>query len=414
MKKKVIFVIHSLSIGGSQKSLINVLSRFDYNNYDVTLYVRDMPYALVEAVPPQVRLVLNRCDKDYSKSVLNLNGKILGRLRKKIPPFRRLCKKIEKWSLNRSVGKKSSYEAKTHTELREKYDIAIAYLHEYVCRFTYDYVEADYKICFYHVSTDSKPEIHKVYLPKFDKVVTITDETAAFLVSRYPELEHKMAVIPNFINVTDVINKSKQNTSVTNDVIQKKDHDIILCTCGTLSQHKGSLMAIESAKMLHQKKLDFLWMFVGDGPAKADMVRMITEYGLESNVILVGQQDNPYPYFLMADIYVQPSYEESQCLAIMEAQILGIPVVTTDTVGGHNVVNNGKTGLVVPITATGLANGIESLLNNSSLFAAIRQNVRKVDYSAYNNECTEKWKVLMQEALSLYSKSAEKAGTGSK
>ena len=70
MKKKVSFVIHSLSIGGSQKSLINVLSRFDYDNYDVTLYVRDMPYDLAKSVPPQVRLILNKYIKDYDKSVI--------------------------------------------------------------------------------------------------------------------------------------------------------------------------------------------------------------------------------------------------------------------------------------------------------------------------------------------------------
>ena len=396
--KKVIFVIHSLSIGGSQRSLINVLSRFDYNIYDVTLYVRDMPYDLAEAVPPQVRLVINQYNKDYHKSLIKLDGKILGRLRKKIPPFKRLCQRIERWSLNRSVEKKSSYEVRAHAELREKYDIAIAYLQEYVCRFTFDHINADYRICFYHVSTDSKPEIHKIYLPKYDKVIAITDETAAFLISRYPELEGKMAVIPNFINVADIVNKSRQALSLTNDVIQKEEHRFVICTCGTLSQHKGSYMAIETAKLLNQKRQDFVWFFVGDGPAKSDMVRMITEYGLENSVILVGKQENPYPYFSMADVYVQPSFEESQCLALMEAQILGIPVVTTDTVGGHHVVKDGLTGVIVPITAMDLANGIESLWSDPSLMESIKQNIHKLDYCLYNAECSEKWEVLMEEA----------------
>lgn len=400
MRKKVIFVIHSLSIGGAQKSLINVLSSFDYDHYDVTLYVRDTPFDLVKEVPSQVRLVLNKYNRDYNKSVIKLNGKVLGWLRKKIPPFKRLCKKIETWSLNRSVKKKSSYEAKTHAALREQYDIAIAYLQEYVCRFTFDYVDAKFKICFYHVSTDSKPEIHKIYLPKYDRVIAITDETAFFLKGRYPELEDKMAVIPNYINVADIIAKSKHAIPMANDVIQKTDHAVTLCTCGTLSLHKGSLLAIEAAKMLHQNQQDFLWIFVGDGPAKADMVHMIAEYGLESKVVLIGKQENPYPYFSMADIYVQPSHEESQCLAIMEAQILGIPVVTTDTVGGHTVVNNAETGLVVPIEADALANGIESMLSSSSLLETIRQNVSKLDYSLYNKKCSEKWAILLQEALS--------------
>lgn len=398
MKKKVIFVIHSLSIGGAQKSLINVLSRFDYDNYDVTLYVRDKPYDLAKSVPPQVRMVLNHYNKDYNKAVIKLDGKLSGWLRKRIPPFKRFCKRIEKWSLNCSVEKKSSYEGKAHVELCEKYDIAIAYLQEYVCRFTFDHIEANYKICFYHVSTDSKPDLHKAYLPRYDKVIAITDETASFLINRYPDLEDKMAVIPNFINVREVLEKSKQ---VVVDPIKQKCDSVILCTCGTLSQHKGSLMAIEAAKILHHKQQDFLWIFVGDGPAKARMEDLIAEYGLEDKVVLIGKQENPYPYFMMADIYVQPSYEESQCLSIMEAQILGIPVITTDTVGGHNVVSHGETGIVVPITAVGLASGIELLSSNLSLFETIKQKLCLIDYDAYNNKCSEKWVALMREAQTL-------------
>ena len=60
---------------------------------------------------------------------------------------------------------------------------------------------------------------------------------------------------------------------------------------------------------------------------------MIENYGLNNQVILVGNKRNPYPYMKNADFLVHTSYVESQCLAVLEAMALGTPCVVTKSIG---------------------------------------------------------------------------------
>ena len=60
----------------------------------------------------------------------------------------------------------------------------------------------------------------------------------------------------------------------------------------------------------------------------------------------------------MCDIYIQPSYHESYGRTIKEAIILGKPIVSTDTVGAHTLLDNTEFGEIVEINADALSQGI--------------------------------------------------------
>ena len=57
MKKKVLFVEEGLGIGGAEKSLLTILSLFDYEKYDVSLFLFNHDREQMEMIPPQVRLL---------------------------------------------------------------------------------------------------------------------------------------------------------------------------------------------------------------------------------------------------------------------------------------------------------------------------------------------------------------------
>ena len=65
VKKKIIFVMSRMSIGGSQKSLVNALSAIDYEQYDVTLYVRENKTELVSELPDDVKVTVNTNKRRY-------------------------------------------------------------------------------------------------------------------------------------------------------------------------------------------------------------------------------------------------------------------------------------------------------------------------------------------------------------
>lgn len=57
MKKKVLFVMESLSIGGAEKSLITLLSNLDYSKYDVDLFLFYQKGEFLELLPKEVNLI---------------------------------------------------------------------------------------------------------------------------------------------------------------------------------------------------------------------------------------------------------------------------------------------------------------------------------------------------------------------
>ena len=88
-----------------------------------------------------------------------------------------------------------------------------------------------------------------------------------------------------------------------------------------------------------------------------------------TNVVLWGPQGNPYPYMMAADGYVCSSIYEGLSTTTIEALALGKPCVVTDCVGMRDILGDSAYGLIVPIEAAALAEGMERLLTDDA-FAA--------------------------------------------
>ena len=56
MKKKILFIIPNLKSGGAEKSLVTLLQLFDYDRYDVSLFLFRKEGLFLGCVPPQVRI----------------------------------------------------------------------------------------------------------------------------------------------------------------------------------------------------------------------------------------------------------------------------------------------------------------------------------------------------------------------
>lgn len=391
MQKKIIFVISRMGIGGSQKSLVNALNILDYDNYDVTVYIRENKTDLLKEIPKEARVVVNTDNLNYDHDIICLCVEALKRCFKWLH-FKRAADACDALSRNYFVRKRQKNEMKHYIVLSDSYDLAISYLQGYTCKFVADNIKAKKKICFYHNSTNSTYELHKKYLPKFDEIVTVNANTAKMLEAVYENLKGKVSVIQNILNVEDVRHKACEFA------IEEKREDIILCSCGRISKEKGYDLAVEAAKILSDKGLKFKWYLVGDGPERSKIDNMISQYGISDRVIVTGLKENPCPWILHCDIYVQPSYEEAQGLSMMEAQILCKPVVSTSTVGGCCLIKDGETGVITEISASGIASGIMRLLNDSGEMNRITENLKKIDYTTEKERYKKQWKAILEQA----------------
>lgn len=154
-------------------------------------------------------------------------------------------------------------------------------------------------------------------------------------------------------------------------------------TLGRLSPEKGHAKLIrafaELVKMHPACKLTIL----GDGPLRDDLEFLIEELALTSNVFLAGLRINPFPALQRSDCFVFSSDYEGQGLVVLEALILGKPVISTDVVGPRSVLENGH-GMLVENSVQGLVDGMRDFLGG-------RIDPSGFDYDAYQREAIQKF-----------------------
>ncbi len=137
---------------------------------------------------------------------------------------------------------------------------------------------------------------------------------------------------------------------------------------------KGIKEFYEVAKRLKNKDMEFV--LVGDtddgNPTCAS-----NKYLLSGSVKWLGHRDDIPDLIAICDIFVLPSFREGLPVTLMEAASMSKPIVTTDTVGCREVVEDGYNGFLVPVRdAETLSKKIELLINDKDLRISMGKNGR--------------------------------------
>lgn len=154
-------------------------------------------------------------------------------------------------------------------------------------------------------------------------------------------------------------------------------------TLGRLSPEKGHAKLIRAFAEMIKSHPGCKLTILGDGPLRDDLELLIEELSLESNVLLAGLRINPFPALERADCFVFSSDYEGQGLVVLEALILGKPVISTDVVGPKSVLENGH-GMLVENSEQGLVAGMHEFLEGRLLSP-------EFDYDEYQQEAIRKF-----------------------
>ena len=355
VKKKVLFITPSLCQGGLEHSLITMLTLLDENKYDMYLYTYGDDLSLLPLVPRYVHFKNDLLNKHYQRN----------------------AKAISLWTgetFFSKVGKKE--RAERYTEKRKDFihkqkvnQINKAYRN---CNFDVvvgnsigmtsemaAVVNAKKRFVVYHSSLDIHHDLMAELFSSFDKIVAVNDGVKDMLNNNYDNLSEKIVVIYNYVDANIILEKANESVDFTLTTSKT-----ILVTCGRISKEKGFDLAVDAAESLKKRGVSFHWFFVGDGADREKIESRITEKSLDNKITITGYKDNPFPYISSSDIYVQPSYEEAQPLVLLETMVLGKPIVSTNTVGGKLILENGKKGVLTDFSGEALADGISTLIQN--------------------------------------------------
>ena len=164
---------------------------------------------------------------------------------------------------------------------------------------------------------------------------------------------------------------------------------MILCI-GRMDDGKGHRFLVDACRLLDADGVDFRAQLLGSGPNRQALERQVAEAGLGGRVFLDGARPRAEIAELMrsGDILVAPSVptpagdQEGIPVTLMEAMSTGLPVVASDLAGIPELVENGRTGLLVPPgDPVALAGAIARLCENADLRETLgragRERVRR-------------------------------------
>ena len=107
---------------------------------------------------------------------------------------------------------------------------------------------------------------------------------------------------------------------------------------------------------------------------ESDLRGMAASANVSDVFIFEGNQPNPYPFLKNADLFVHPSYVESQGLVVLEAMALGVPCVVTKSLGPCEFIEDGVNGILTEQSPVSLAEKVMEILTDRALYERIKAN----------------------------------------
>lgn len=247
---------------------------------------------------------------------------------------------------------------------------------------------------------------------KFDKIISVTESANKANkenLSKYiTNPQEKMISISNIINGDEieemaklgenrkyyddeddieylVFNKSEvKNTQITMKAVELPNssyHNFV--NIARLSPEKNHEELIKAFVDVVKKYKNSRLYILGDGPLKKSLHKLIVSLRMEKNIFLLGFIENPFMFVNQCDCFILPSIYEGQGMVIMEAQVLGLPVIGTNVAGINSIINKNN-GLLVEQNVEQIAAGMLKYIEEGIV-------KEKFDYEKYNNEIVEKF-----------------------
>ncbi|WP_394218341.1 glycosyltransferase [Halobacillus trueperi] len=366
MKKKVIFMVINMNIGGTEKALLNRIAEMPSDQYDITVLMLEKRGGFLKYIPRHVHIeVLDT----YSNIKTIINTPPLELIRKFVKAGN-IVKALQFsgiYSLSKLMKNNNlllKYVLKDIKNYKGTYDQAIAYAGpmDLISYFILNKVRATEKIQWIHFDVSKigfNREYAKKLYKKFDGICVVSEEGKRKLIKMLPELERKVQASPNPIPETIIKDMANEGTGFHDNY-----NGIRILTVGRLSYEKGQDLIIKVAAELKKTGLKFRWYCIGQGNARGEYEELIKTYGLQEDFILLGSTSNPYPYMKHCDLYVQPSRHEGYCLTLAEAKVFNKPIVSTDFTGAYEQLHQRKNVRIVNFDEHEMKKSISNLLKN--------------------------------------------------
>ncbi len=365
-----ILVLHGhLSMGGEERVLLNVLRNLIELGYNVDL--------LITWNHGENNLFENEIPKKVNYKFLfdNYNGKS------------KIIKEIYR------LRTKTTYLKKVEKIIEEKkYDVIIDYSSNLLKYKNFDikvpiFAWIHFSLTFGEKLSGEKVEKYKKQYKKYDKILTICDTMRDEFVEILGMDKTKVELVYNPINL-EIIRKKAEDVNPKYGNYLKEDYFLQV---SRLTQQKQPEHLVDIYYKLKQRGIKEKLYFIGNGE-KVKLIRQkIKEYNLEDDIILLGQIENPYPFFKNAKLFLHTAKYEGLPTVLLESLAFGTPVVAYDCPTGPKDIlgKNSEYGELIPLNDRDtFVKRVYELIDNNEKYENYKKMslIRANDFSMETNK----------------------------
>lgn len=345
LKRKILFFINTLTGGGAEKVLIDIVNNMDKEKFDITIQT------LVDEGVHKKSII---SDVKY-KSIIKTKNKFI--------------KKVLQYFLNFIFSPGLTY----NFFIKSDYDYEVAFLEGIPTKIlSYSTNKKAKKYAWIHTDLYNNFSGHQKIFKDFDKYIECYKRYDKIFCVSTGVKEGFLKRFGAFENVDIVYNpyddkKIRKLSSEAQNEIPEDDIFKII-TVGRLVEQKGYERLLKVHNKLISDGFKHHLYILGEGEKREVLEKYINDNNLKDSVTLLGFKTNPYKYVKACDLFVCSSFAEGFSTAVAESVILGVPVVSTDVSGAKEILGESQFGLVVGNDMDSLYDGIRHAFESNDYY----------------------------------------------
>jgi glycosyltransferase involved in cell wall biosynthesis len=367
-------------MGGVEKALISMLELMPKEEYEVTVLIMENGGELIGDIPDHIKV---RCiyenERKAMRKIWNYSkkGRIISAIR------------LVWYSILERQAKTAFEQQIIHSKLlptlKKEFDLAIAFHIPASLPVIYaiNNIKAKNKVAWIHNDVSETQyrktvPLYEKFYKNYDKIFCVSQNARNNFDKMFPNLKEKTSVFYTILDEKKIKEMSLGKESYSDIFTGTR-----ILTVGRLSSSKGQdLIPLVLAKLIANGYSNIRWYCLGEGETRHELETLIRKLHLENDLFLLGNKSNPFPYIKDCDLYVQPSRHEGFCITLAEARALNKPIVSTDSVGAREQIEDGHDGLIVEFDVEQLVNSIKKLISETTLCEKFVSNLKHKNVSS--------------------------------
>lgn len=354
-KKRLLFLIESMVVGGAERVLINLVNSLDAAKYDVTVMsvfkqsiYENYRCTFADSLAPHVK---------YKYLIDNSNPL-------KYKAFNQTFYHGSKRLLHQML-------------IGGSYDVEIAWYEGLPTTFlAHSSNRHSRKLAWLHYGdgfanlSEAQRDTYLREYRQYDTIVGVSDGVCRNFQERLAK-DFPLTTCYNILDDKEILRKADAFTV-------EREEPLTFVSVGRLIPVKGYDRLISACTRLKQEGHDFRLWLIGEGSEHEALQQQILQNELEKEVRLFGNQDNPYPYMKAADWFVSSSHAEGFSTVLTEACIIGTPIISTQCLGTAELLGeNSEYGLMTENSEEPLYQAMKRVLTHPDLRADYSAKIRQ-------------------------------------